>query len=90
MPDLPNTEQEQRAKWDLLLSDIEYRQAQLRLIYRQSRWETPRAIAMMALALAALIAAGRLTDLVWPSGPQAIAVHFDQPIIVHFDQQKGP
>ena len=30
-PALPSDEQKQRAKWDLLLADLEYRQEQLRL-----------------------------------------------------------
>ena len=30
-PSLPTDEQKQRAKWDLLLADLEYRQEQLRL-----------------------------------------------------------
>jgi hypothetical protein len=32
---LPDTEQEARAKWDLLLTDLEYRQAQQRRIYQE-------------------------------------------------------
>jgi hypothetical protein len=55
---LPTMEQEQRAKWDLLLADIELRQDQLRLTRYQARWETARAWAMMALASAALLGAG--------------------------------
>lgn len=34
----PTPEQEQRAKWDLLLADIEYRQEQLRLARRDSEY----------------------------------------------------
>ena len=55
---LPTMEQEQRAKWDLLLADIELRQDQLRLTRYQARWETAKAWAMMALATAALVGAG--------------------------------
>jgi hypothetical protein len=35
---LPSAEQQQRAKWDLLLLDIESRR-------RQARWEAPKALA---------------------------------------------
>jgi hypothetical protein len=71
----PSAEQQQRAKWDLLLGDIELRAEQLRHIRKQARWETPKAIAMIALALAAIIAAGRVADLVTPARPQTIVVH---------------
>jgi hypothetical protein len=43
---MPTDDQRQRAEWDLLLLDIEQRR-------KQSRWETPRAVAMILLALAA-------------------------------------
>lgn len=55
---LPTAEQQARAKWDLLLTDLELRQDQLRLTRYQARWETARAWAMMALATAAILGAG--------------------------------
>jgi hypothetical protein len=88
---IPTDDQRQRAQWDLLLLDIEHRTEQIRATRRQSRWETPRAVAMVALALAAVFAAGRLADpssalWVWSPHPQSIAIHFDQPVVVHLDQ----
>lgn len=35
----PTSEQEQRAKWDLVLADLEYRQEQLRLARQDYRWK---------------------------------------------------
>jgi hypothetical protein len=35
---------------------------------------------MIALALAAIMAAGRIANLIMPAGPQPIVVHFDQPL----------
>jgi predicted NBD/HSP70 family sugar kinase len=61
-------------------------QAQIDQLRRQAKWETPRAVAMIALALAAIVVAGHLVDLVFPPKPLAITVHFDQPIAVHLDQ----
>lgn len=77
-PAIPSEEQRQRAEWDLLLADLEYRRI-------QSRWETPRAIAMLALAAAAFIAAARLTDVVWPPKPQTITIHFDQSVPIKLE-----
>jgi hypothetical protein len=52
---LPSEEQKQRAKWDLLLTDIEYRQEQL----RQAKHYEPWRIAFAGMtAGAALFAAG--------------------------------
>jgi hypothetical protein len=73
----PTPEEQERAKWALL-------QAQIDQVRRQARWETPRAVAMIALALTAIVVASHLVDLVRPAGP--IAMHFDQPIVVHLDQ----
>ena len=71
-PSLPTEEQKQRAKWDLVLADLEYRQEQLRLArkdidyrddqVRQTRqdmqWK-PWQVAFSAMtAGAALFAAG--------------------------------
>lgn len=71
--DIPSTEDQERAKWTLL-------QAQIEQSRRQAKWETPKAVAMIALALVAIVAAGRLTDLVMPPRPQTIVVHLDQPL----------
>ena len=49
---VPLTEQEQRAKWDLLLLDIEYRTEQLRQIKA-----TPMRIEILKLGVAAITAA---------------------------------
>jgi hypothetical protein len=75
----PTPEEQERAKWALL-------QAQIDQVRRQARWETPRAVAMIALALAAIVVAGHLVDLVFPPKPQILTVHIDQPIVVHLDQ----
>ena len=52
---LPTDEQKQRAKWDLLLADLEYRQDQLRQSKQYEPWRS--AFAGMT-AGAALFAAG--------------------------------
>jgi hypothetical protein len=52
-----------------------------------TRWETPKALAMILLAAAAIAAAGRLADWVSPPRPQTITVHLDAPLVV---QQPGP
>jgi hypothetical protein len=55
---LPTEEQRQRAKWDLLLADIEFRQEQLRHT-RQEIWFKPwQAIFTGLAAGAGLFAAG--------------------------------
>ena len=55
---VPSEEQKQRAKWDLLLSDLEYRQEQLRLA-RQDITFKPWQLAFAGMtAGAALFAAG--------------------------------
>lgn len=77
---LPSDERQQRAKWDLLLLDIEHRTEQIRLM---RHWIMPKALAMLALVLAAGIAAGRLLALRYPPKPQIVTVHVDQPIVVH-------
>jgi hypothetical protein len=66
--DAPSEADQERAKWALLQAQI-----------RQAKWETPKTVAMMAIALAALIAASRLADLWIPVRPQNIIIHFDQP-----------
>lgn len=55
---LPTSEQQQRAKWDLLLADLEYRQEQLR-VARQDLLFKPWQVAFAGMtAGAALFAAG--------------------------------
>ena len=71
---IPSQADQERAKWALLHAQIE----QLR---RQARWETPKAVAMIALALAAIVAASRLADVWLPARPQSIVVHLDQPLV---------
>ena len=52
---LPTAEQQQRAKWDLLLTDIEYRTEQL----RQLKVYEPRRLLIQAItATAALLGGG--------------------------------
>jgi len=52
---LPSTEQEQRAKWDLLLLDLELRSEQLRQL---KRYEPLRLMISAITAAAALLGAG--------------------------------
>ena len=40
----------------------------------EARWETPKAVAMILLAVAAIAVAGRVPDLLWPAPPQQILV----------------
>lgn len=54
--------------------------ADLILKTRQSRWETPKAVAMVLLAAAAISAAGGLSTWLWPAKPQIITVQFQQPL----------
>jgi hypothetical protein len=56
--------------------------ADLYLKTRQSWWETPKAIAMILLATAAIFAAGGLSTWLWPAKPQTIIVQFQQPLAV--------
>ena len=51
----PTEEQRQRAKWDLLLTDIEYRQEQLRQI---KTYEPKRLVIQGVTAAAVLMGAG--------------------------------
>jgi hypothetical protein len=51
----PTTEQEQRARWDLLLLDIEMRSEQLR---QMKTYEAPRLVIQAVAAFAALFIAG--------------------------------
>jgi hypothetical protein len=72
---LPSDAQQQRAKWDLLLADLRYRS-------RQNFWETPRGIAMLLLAFAAVFAAGGLSNWFWPDKPTVTTVKSEQPLAV--------
>ena len=56
--------------------------ADLLLKTRQARWETPKAVAMVLLAAAAISAAGGIANWLWPSRPQSIVVQFQQPLAV--------
>jgi hypothetical protein len=56
--------------------------ADLLLKTRQARWETPKAVAMVLLAAAAISAAGGIANWLWPSRPQSIVVQFQQPLRV--------
>ena len=73
--DKPTGQEKEQAAWALL-------QAQIELARRQGRWETPRALAMIVLALAAMFAAGGFIQHWFPSSPQAITIRFDAPIPV--------
>lgn len=55
MSAVPSTEQEQRAKWDLLLLDIEHRTEQLR---QMKSFEGKRLLIQTVTAAAAVFAAG--------------------------------
>lgn len=52
---VPSAEQEQRAKWDLLLLDIEHRSEQLRQL---KAYEPKRLIVQALVAAGTLLAAG--------------------------------
>jgi hypothetical protein len=54
----PTDAQKQRAKWDLLLADLEYRQEQLRLARQDIRWKPWQVAFSAMMAGAALFAAG--------------------------------
>jgi hypothetical protein len=83
--DTPNEADQERAKWALLQAQIDLAHIQVAQISKQSKWETPRAIAMVALALAAVVVASRLADLWLPVQPQTIIVHLDQPLAVRVE-----
>jgi hypothetical protein len=59
------------------MSDQEMRDAQLALWRQQTRWETPKAVAMILLAAAAIAAAGRLAEWVSPPKPQVVVVRME-------------
>jgi hypothetical protein len=56
--------------------------ADLLLKTRQGRWETPKAVAMILLAAAAISAAGGLSTWLWPAKPQVITVQVQGPLSV--------
>jgi hypothetical protein len=78
---MPSEADQERAKWALLQAQIDLAHAQVEQIGRQARldrWEVPKAIAMIALALAAIVVASRVADLVLPVRPQTIIVHLEK------------
>ena len=68
----PTDQEKEQAAWSLL-------QAQIELTRRQGRWETPRALAMIILAVAAVFAAGGFSQH-WLPSPHTMTIHFDAPI----------
>lgn len=54
--------------------------ADLNLKIKESKWEVPRAIAMIALAAAAIAASARLVDLLYAPKPKRSMLHLDQPL----------
>jgi hypothetical protein len=57
-------------------------EAQIALYARQARWEPWKALAMILIAAAAIAAAGGIAGRMFPSQPQQIVVHFEQPLAV--------
>lgn len=55
---LPTTEQQQRAKWDLLLADHEYRLEQIRALRQDRYWKPWQVLVPAVTAAAALMGAG--------------------------------
>ena len=53
---LPSPEQQQRAKWDLLLLDIELRTEQVRQIKRYEPWKLAATLTGTVVALAGALA----------------------------------
>jgi hypothetical protein len=78
---MPSEADQERAKWALLQAQIDLAHMQVEQLRRQSRldrWEVPKAVAMIALALAAIVVASRVADLVLPVRPQTIIVHLEK------------
>jgi hypothetical protein len=48
----------------------------------QTRWEVPKALAMILLAAAAIAAAGCIADLLSPPRPQQFVVRLEGPLTV--------
>ena len=66
---------------DLLRSELLRLDVLLRR--KQTRWEMPRAVAMILLAFAAVFAAGGISTWLFPPRPQIITVQFgEQPLHV--------
>ncbi len=63
-------------------TEDDLRDVQAALYRKQARWETPKAVAMILLASAAIAASARLADWVSPPRPQTITVHMDAPLQV--------
>jgi hypothetical protein len=57
-------------------------EAQIALYARQARWEPWKALAMILIAAAAIAAAGGIAGRMFPSQPQQIVVHLEQPLAV--------
>jgi hypothetical protein len=57
-------------------------EAQIALYARQARWEPWKALAIILIAAAAIAAAGGIVGRMFPSQPQQIVVHFEQPLAV--------
>jgi hypothetical protein len=57
-------------------------EARIALYARQARWEPWKALAMILIAAAAIAAAGGIAGRMFPSQPQQIVVHFEQPLAV--------
>ena len=55
---VPSAEQEQRAKWDLLLADHEYRLEQIKASRREQYWKAWQVLIPAVTASGALLAAG--------------------------------
>jgi hypothetical protein len=56
----PTPEQEQRAKWDLLLLDLELRAEQVRQLKRYEPWKALAALVTAGTAFGSAVAAGIL------------------------------
>ena len=54
----PTPEQMQRAKWDLLLTDQEYRLTQIRALRQDIAWKPWQILATLVAAAAAFMGAG--------------------------------
>lgn len=74
------SEQQSETRIDEAVLQRKLLELDVQLRRKQSLWETPKALAMILLAAAAIAAAGRIADLIAPARPQDIAVHFDRPL----------
>lgn len=70
----PTNAERERAEWHKLQLEIAQLQRHTAYLGRQHWWEVPRAVAMILLAAAALAAAFRLPDLIYPPHPQTLNV----------------